>query len=109
MPEILRNALLEEGVPDDTIQVIPTESDSVDAALRMGQSDDLILIFGDSLTRTWNQITQFRADADAPTSEPPIDEVAAVELPNLPSDDVTLAGKVMRDERGVYLAPELDD
>ena len=106
---MLKKALIAGGVAEDAIQVVPSEAESVDTALRMGQSDDLILIFGDSLTRTWNQITQFRADADAPAPEAPLDEVAAVELPELPSDEVQLGGKVMRDERGVYLAPELDD
>jgi len=109
VPEMLRDKFLEEGVLEDAIQVIPPEAEAVDAALRMGQSDDLILIFGDSLTRTWNQITQFRPDSASPAPEAPDGEVAAVELPELPSDEVQLGGKVMRDERGVFLAPELDD
>jgi cyanophycin synthetase len=109
VPEMLRDTLIEEGVLEDAIQVIPTEAESVDAALRMGQSDDLILILGDSLTQTWNQITQFRPDSAAPAAGGPHDEVAVVELPDLPSDEVQLGGKVMRDERGVFLAPELED
>ena len=109
VPEMLRDVLLAEGVPEDAIQTIPSEAESVDAALRMGQSDDLILIFADELTRTWNQITQFRPDSDTPVSELPLDEVVAVELPDLPHDEVKLGGNVMRDERGVFLAPELDD
>ena len=109
VPEMLRDVLLAEGVPEDAIQTIPSEAESVDAALRMGQSDDLILIFADALTRTWNQITQFRPDSDTPVSELPLDEVVAIELPDLPSDEVKLGGNVMRDERGVFLAPELDD
>ena len=109
VPEMLRDTLIEEGVLEDAVQVIPSEAEAVDAALRMGQSDDLILIFGDSLTPTWNQITQFRPDSAAPSAGGPHDEVAAVELPDLPSDEVQLGGKVMRDERGVFLAPELED
>ena len=106
---MLREALIDAGVVEDAIQVVPTEAESVDAALRMGRSDDLILIFGDALTRTWNQITHFRPHSDSPAPEAPHDEVAAMELPDLPSDDVQLGGKVMRDERGVFLAPELGD
>jgi cyanophycin synthetase len=109
VPEMMRDALIDASVAEDAIQVIPSEADSVEAALRMGQSDDLILIFGDALTRTWNQITHFRPDSDSPAPEAPHDEVAAVELPDLPSGDVQLGGKVMRDERGVFLAPELGD
>ena len=109
VPEMLRSALIDAGVAEDAIQVIPSEAESVGAALRMGQSDDLILIFGDALTRTWNQITHFRPDSDSPAPEAPDDEVAGVELPDLPCDEVQLGGKVMRDERGVFLAPELGD
>ncbi len=109
VPEMLAKALLEGGVAEDAIQVIPSEVEAVDTALRMGRSDDLILIFGDSLTRSWNQITQFRPDSAAPVPEVFQDEIAPVELPDLPSDEVQLGGKVMRDERGVFLAPSLDD
>jgi len=109
VPEILRRSLIEAGVPEDAIQMIPSEPESVDAALRMGQPDDLILIFADALTRTWNQITHFRADSGDPVPESPLEDVMASELPDLPSDEVQLGGKVMRDERGVFLAPELDD
>ncbi len=109
VPEMLRDALLGEGVPEDAIQMIPSEAEAVSAALRMGHSDDLILIFGDALTRTWNQITQFRPDSEAPDMDVPLDEVAAIELPDLPSDEMELGAKIMRDERGVFLAPELDD
>ena len=66
-------------------------------------------MFGDALTRTWNQITQFRPDSEAPGPESPLDEVVAIELPDLPSGEVKLGAKLMRDERGVFLAPELDD
>ena len=109
VPEMLRDALLGQGVPKGDIEMIPSEAEAVSAALRMGQSDDLILMFGDALTRTWNQITQFRPDSESPVSEPALDEVVAIELPDLPSDEVKLGAKIMRDERGVFLAPELDD
>jgi len=109
VPEMLRDTLIREGIAEDAIQMIPSEAEAVDAALRIGQSDDLVLIFGDSLTRSWNQITQFRPDSEGLAPEPPLDEVAAVELPDLPSNEVQLGGRIMRDERGVYLAPELDD
>ena len=109
VPRLLRDALIAGGVEKASIEMVPAEADAVDAALRMGQSDDLVMIFGDSLTRTWNQITQFRPDSDAPVAASPVDEVAPAELPDLPSEDVMLGGKVMRDERGVYLAPEEDD
>jgi cyanophycin synthetase len=109
VPEMLRDALLGAGIAEDAIRIVPSEIDAVDAVLRMAESDDLILIFGDALTRTWNQITQFGADPDRPTAEADSQVIEAAELPELPSDEVQLGGRVMRDERGVYLAPELND
>jgi cyanophycin synthetase len=110
VPRMLAETLLEEGVSPDQVDVIPPEADAVDAALRMGQPDDLILIFGDALQRTWNQITQFHPDA-APSSEAeaPDHEAPAAALPNLAQHSVALGGRLIRDERGIHLAPEQSD
>jgi cyanophycin synthetase len=110
VPRMLAETLLDEGVPADRVDTIPSEADAVDAALRMGRRDDLILIFGDSLQRTWNQITQFHPDA-APSAEAeaPEHEAPAAALPKLPQHSVALAGRLIRDERGISLAPEQSD
>ena len=63
MPNLLRDALLEHGVAADQIAVIPDEQAAVDAALREAQPGDLVLIFGDAITRSWKQVIQFRPDA----------------------------------------------
>jgi cyanophycin synthetase len=110
VPMMLRKGLIGAGVPADTIEMIPSEVRAVDAALRMGRSGDLVMVFGDSLSRTWNQITQYRPDSDTPVADSPAAEAgAAPDLPDLSYDHVELGGKVMRDERGVFLAPELED
>jgi cyanophycin synthetase len=121
IPEALAATLREEGVSDEHIHVIPSEVEAVDAALRMAQQDDLVLVFADSLRRTWEQITQFHADSPpasergveaeggARTPPPPSSEAPSLDLPDLARPDTVLGGRVMRDERGVYLAPELDD
>ena len=145
--DALAATLRAEGISEDAIRVIPSEVEAVDQALRMAEQDDLLLIFGDQIDRTWKQITQFRTDA-TPASDPPAREGAParaspsgvtgdggasaglfagagvtgaptgpgertvaseVRLPDLSQVDVDLGGRVMRDERGVYLAPELDD
>jgi cyanophycin synthetase len=111
VPRIIANALLTEGVSKDAISIIPDEQEAIDAALRMGQAGDLLLVFADALTRSWKQITRFRpagmtetpARTAPPTSKAPLAEVPA-ESPSLSS----LEG-LLRDERGIRLAREEDD
>jgi cyanophycin synthetase len=63
VPQLLRDALLSNGVPPDRVQVIPDEQAAVDAALREAEPGDLLLIFADAVTRSWKQVIQFRPDA----------------------------------------------
>jgi cyanophycin synthetase len=60
VPRIQAAALIEAGVPKDAISVIPDEQEAIDAALKMGQAGDLLLIFADALARSWKQITKFK-------------------------------------------------
>jgi len=60
VPRIQAAALVEAGVPKDAISVIPDEQEAIDAALKMGQAGDLLLIFADALARSWKQITKFK-------------------------------------------------
>jgi cyanophycin synthetase len=135
VPRLIAAALRERGVPEAAISVIPDEQEAVDAALRMGQPGDLLLVFADALVRSWKQITKFRTSdgAGAPAEAvargsggmleahepsrgasfvPPADAAAA-----FVATPVDAAGKLeplnleglIRDERGVRLAPESDD
>jgi cyanophycin synthetase len=108
VPEALAATLREQGSPEHAIHVIASEVEAVDYALRMAELDDLLLIFGDQIPRTWAQITQFRPDT-APAKDLGGDGSPDVDLPDLSDIEVEVGGRVMRDERGVYLAPELDD
>jgi cyanophycin synthetase len=65
VPRLLRESLMANGVSADQIQVIPSEEAAVDAALRMAEPGDLLLIFGDAITRSWKQVIQFRPDTTA--------------------------------------------
>jgi cyanophycin synthetase len=60
VPRIQAAALVEAGVPKEAISVIPDEQEAIDAALKMGQAGDLLLIFADALARSWKQITKFK-------------------------------------------------
>jgi cyanophycin synthetase len=122
VPRIQAAALRAAGVPEDRIAMIPDEQEAIDAALRMGEAGDLILIFADALTRSWKQITKFKPSG-APGS--PAAPTAAATASNADTTtgvhrylsaptatdkapDFLLEG-LIRDERGVRMAPEGDD
>ena len=107
VPLLLRETLVEAGVPIDRIQVIPDEQQAVDAALRMARPGDLLLVFADAITRSWKQIIHFSPDvAEAPV---PAAAPVAVEAPQVPAAALGDQDLLIRDERGVRLARELDD
>jgi len=109
VPRIMAEALRAQGVADDAISAIPDEQQATDAALRMAQPGDLVLVFADALTRTWKQITKFRPDGSTPVPVP-----AQVETPADPAqtaDEAAVAAMrgVVRDERGLRFERESDD
>ena len=109
VPRIMAQALRDAGVPDAQITIIPDEQEAVDAGLRMARAGDLLLVFGDEITRTWKQIIHFRADgAQRPvTAEHAIPRVVEPAPP--PEPTLTDLSSLVRDERGVRLARESDD
>jgi cyanophycin synthetase len=113
VPRIQAQALRAAGVPESAISIIPDEQDAIDAALRMGETGDLLLIFADALVRSWKQITKFKsvtAAAAAPRAPRPILEPVAPDKTEAAaaSPEFSMEG-LIRDERGVRLAPEGDD
>lgn len=114
VPQLQAQALRAAGVPESAISIIPDEQEAIEAALRMGQSGDLLLIFADALVRSWKQITKFKP-AGAPLSN--LASPAARPLTatfDAPSESVSAEPELrleglIRDERGVRLAPESED
>ena len=71
VPRIQAQALRAAGVPDSAISIIPDEQEAIEAALRMGEAGDLLLIFADALVRSWKQITKFKpSGAPRPSRAP---------------------------------------
>jgi cyanophycin synthetase len=110
VPQLLRDALLEHGVPAEQILVIPDEQAAIDAALREAEAGDLVLIFADAITRSWKQVIQFRPEApaklvDRPRTSRPEPAVAASLAPMLEDS----RREFVRDARGVWLPREADD
>jgi cyanophycin synthetase len=106
VPHLLRDALLSARVPAEQILVIPDEQMATDTALREAQPGDLLLIFGDAITRTWKQVIQFRPEAPARLIERPRTsrpEPTAPALSPLTDDG---RREFVRDSRGVWLPRE---
>lgn len=106
IPKMLRNGLLEHGVEDDAITIIPDEKEAVDHVLNMAEDGDLVMIFGDDSVRCWKQIIYFKNDeVPEPEAAPLKDEAEVLGLDDLVGDGETL----IRDERGVRLARNTDE
>ncbi len=111
VPNMIAAVLRAQGVEGSAISVIPDEQQAIDAALRMGQPGDLLLVFADALTRSWKQVIKFKADAGAvPAREvaraAPPDEGSA---PTATDDDALNAAGFVRDERGLRFVGEAAD
>ncbi len=116
VPRIQAAALRACGVPETAISIIPDEQEAVDAALHMGKQGDLLLIFADALVRSWKQITKFKpAGSATPASQPPTGFVTDAgfvaeghKAGETAASEFSLEG-LIRDERGVRVAPEAED
>jgi cyanophycin synthetase len=106
VPLLLRDSLLENGVAAEQVRVVPDEQDAVEAALREAEAGDLVLIFGDAITRSWKQVIQFRPDAvQRPVERPRVSrpELVAVAAVSGLEDQ---RREFVRDSRGVRMARE---
>ena len=131
VPEMLRKTLIENGVSEDQIEIIPSEVEAVNAALELGQQDDLVLIFGDNIARTWKQIIYFnrpqeavdnaaQSDAKAeaaPNAMAPVDSTldplagatSVEDAPEIPESMLLGGLRMIRDSRGVRLEDTEDE
>jgi cyanophycin synthetase len=109
VPELLADTLRARGVAPEAIHVIPDEQEAIDHALQSARRDDLVLVFGDALSRCWKQIVRFVPEGTiGRTGEFPV----PVPLDAPPPRIAAVAferGALVRDERGVRLARETDD
>ena len=96
-------------IKEDRIEVIPDEFEAVEHGLRLAIPDDLLVIFGDEITRCWKQIINFN-----PQEKGASQKASAVKKPDTDfpqNDDFVLdqSQRLIRDERGVRLAKEEAD
>ena len=114
-PQMIAGALKEAEVDEKNIIVIADEQEAIDHALKLAEADDLVLIFGDAITRCWKQITSFNnADKEAAVDVKEHAEDVPKVTPMLDSgepdpfvleDGMTL----VKDERGVRIVEEVSE
>ena len=121
VPRVQAAALRAAGVPEKAITIIPDEQEAIAAALAMGEPGDLVLVFADALVRSWKQITKFRPSATPLAAAPP-PRAPRADADSVARDTSLLAEAItpdaartlnveglIRDERGVHFAPEVED
>ncbi len=114
VPRMLEKTLLEEGYPKEHMQVIPDEQEAIGAALSMARRGDLLLVFGDMISRSWKQIIYYKSEGDEarsrrPASTPPPKEPSSPSVSRLRAQEAFSGETLIQDERGVRLARETDD
>ena len=108
IPNLLRRGLVESGYPEENITVIPDEQMAIHSALEMAKRGDLLVIFGDQISRSWKQIVKFKENSDTHIPTPSLE--GSPVIPTNPEDDFgSLDGDIISDARGVRLARELND
>src|SRR4051794_11041243 len=106
VPQLLRDALVTNGVLAEQILVLPEEQAAVDAALREADAGDLLLIFGDAITRSWKQVIQFQPNAAARIVERPRHSAPAMAMAVSADGGEDHRREFVRDSRGVRVARE---
>jgi cyanophycin synthetase len=110
VPRMMEAAARAAGVPADHLEVIVDEVASIEAALRMAQPGDLVVVFGDNITRCWKQIIYYKGEEGRGLAEALATSDKPVVVPRVESFETQLgASTVIADERGVRLARATDD
>lgn len=105
VPLMLQTQLIESGISSDKTKIIPSEVDAIDAALDMAKEGDLLLIFGDAITRCWKQIIHFKKEGQksSKSKTPPTTSNSNVILDQEEKSYLESAD-LITDEKGVRLA-----
>jgi len=109
IPQMQRQALIEAGVAESQITIIPDEEEAVEAALNRAVASDLVVIFGDNIIRCWKQITRFNNNDEDKTEDTSIMSKQTSEATTPDPFELDPGMKLIRDERGVRLAREPED
>lgn len=112
VPMLIKKTLMEAGVSEDNIQVIPSEEEGVAAGLASCVTNDLIVILGDNITRCWKQIVHFNEDVAESTTQqesPSQDFPEKLYEPVEHEFELQQGQRLVQDDRGVHIVVERDE
>ncbi len=112
IPKKMAAALKAQGISEDCIYIVPDEVDAINQALALAEQDDLVMIFGDAITRCWKQIINFNGQTNLPQEEKekPVHTVVSMLETDEPDPFILETGmKIVKDDRGVRVVVELEE
>jgi cyanophycin synthetase len=101
--QMLKARLIEKGVSEDRIDVIPDESASIEHALNLAAPGDLVLVLADKIKRSWKQIVQFNPRI---SHAPAVRRPETIVVPDIEGFSLDENIALISDERGVRIARE---
>jgi len=104
VPRMLRDQLIESGVDQKRIELVPDETDAVQAALDRARRGDLVVIFGDNIERCWNQVAGHQVEPGEAKGRMPDKPVQSFVQEDPEAFKLDPGAELIRDERGVRIA-----
>jgi len=104
IPLLLRKGLIANNVDENQVQIIADETEAIESALNMAIQGDLLLIFGDDITRCWKQIIQFNSEIETTNNQQTETVEKGYVKPDPDAFSLAEGQTLIRDERGVRLA-----
>ena len=105
IPTLLRDTFIEAGLAPDCVEIVADEQAAVQRGLETSRPGDLLVVFGDAITRCWKQIVQF----DSPHREAEVEAGPPELLPEGEAFALRDRQRVARDGRGVHLVTMPDE
>lgn len=100
---MLKARLIEKGVSEDRIDVVPDEAEAIEHALQMAVPGDLVLVLADKIKRSWKQIVQFKPST---SHAPAVRRPETIVVPDIEGFSLDENIALISDERGVRIARE---
>jgi cyanophycin synthetase len=104
IPQMIRARLLEAGVDAKAIEVIPEETEAVATALDGAREGDLVVIFGDNITRCWKQVVNHDSGAVGDEGDAEGRQAHSYIEEDPQAFKLEPGEELIRDERGVRIA-----
>ena len=106
VPKMLAEQLLAGGIDASAVEIVPDEVLSVAKSLDMAREGDLVVLFADDVSRSWNQVIQYEADGETTGASKDTKPAHSFVEEDPEAFSLDAGVRLVRDERGVRLARE---